>query len=80
MNRWFYWWAERPGYLDGGQWFGPRYLTDLEAFNEQLSILTNTPGVRRLHRWFWDGTSPTWTYDERPDSALISSGTKFVWF
>lgn len=79
MKKWFLWWAERPRYANGGQWYGPLALTDLEAFNEQLGIKTNTPGTVRLYRWYWDGTSPTWTYDERPDSELISSGVRFAW-
>jgi hypothetical protein len=79
MKRWFYWWAERPNLPNGGQWFGPWYLTDLEAFNTQLSVLTNTPDVHRIYRWFWDGTSPTWTYDERPDSVMLSSDIRFAW-
>ncbi len=79
MKKWFYWFAERPGYVNGGEWYGPLYLTDSEAFNEQLSILTNTSNVHRLYRWFWDGSSPTWEYDTRPDSALVSSDVKFTW-
>jgi len=79
MKRYFLWWIERPGEPQGGQWYGPRYLTDLEAFNEQLSIQTNTYNVHKLFRWFWDGSSPTWTYDERSDGELATSGVRFAW-
>lgn len=77
MKKWFIWWIER---LGGGQWYGPRYLTDHEAFNEQLAIETGTPGVQQLYRWMWDGSTPTWQYDTRSNGELLASDVRFAWF
>lgn len=79
MKKWFYWFIERPGAPDGGQWYGPRYLTDYEAFQEQLAIHTGTSGISSIYRWFWVPPMPTWEYDTRPNSELISSSVKFSW-
>jgi len=79
VKKWFVWWVARPGETNGGEWYGPRYLTDAEAFQEQLDVQTHTSGVSRLYRWFWDGTGSEWQYDARPDSELVASGVRFAW-
>ena len=77
MKRYFLWWVARPHDPNGGQWYGWKYLTDYEAFQEQLSIRTNTEDVSGLYRWIWDGSQ--WQYDARPDSALIAGSVQFAW-
>jgi len=77
VKRYFIWWVARPSEPNGGQWYGWRYLTDYEAFQEQLAIQTSTPDVSRLYRWIWDGSE--WQYDTRPDGDLVTSGVHFAW-
>jgi hypothetical protein len=76
MKKWFYFWVARSS---GGQWFGPEYLTDREAFQLQLKIRTNTSDVEGIYRWFWMPPMTTWEYDTRPNSELISSDVRFSW-
>lgn len=72
--KWFLWWVVKYG---GGQWYGPRNLTDYQAFQEQLAIYQGTDYVEKLYRLVWDGTQ--WNYDTRPDSELVSQSVKFSW-
>ena len=68
--------AGAPSPKDG---YGPHYLTDYEAFREQLAVRTGAANVSGLYRWFWMPPMPTWQYDERQDFELISSDVRFSW-
>ena len=77
MKRYFIWWVARAYEPNGGQWYGPRYLTGTEAFQEQLSIQTNNANVTGLYRWVWSGE---WQYDTRSSGELLQSDARFAWF
>lgn len=79
MRKYFLWWVVRPSEQYGGHWYGPRYLSDYEAFQEQLAIYKGTSDVSEIHRWFWTPPMPTWEYDTRPSAELIKSSVQFSW-
>jgi len=59
MKQWYLWWITRYG---GGQWFGPQYLSDSEAFHVQFDIEFHNSDAR-AYRLLWDGSQ--WNYDTR---------------
>jgi hypothetical protein len=62
---WYIWWIERDY---GSQWFGPKLLSDEAVWRFEYDVERGTRGVRRLYRWFWDGSS--WQYDTRSAESL----------
>lgn len=68
MQRWFIWWAERPGMPNGGQWVPMRWLADEQLWSYENDIERGTPGVTGLYRWLWTGSE--WQYDDRKAISL----------
>jgi hypothetical protein len=73
MKQWFLWWAQRGA---GGQWYGPRLLTDREAWDEEFAVHRGTPGPVQLYRLVWTGTE--WRYDTRTAAQLLVPDSRFA--
>ena len=72
MRRWYFWqwWP----IASGGQFrtWGPKYLSDKEAWNEQLAIFRNyPPAPGNFYRWVAPAGG-TWRQDTRSDTTFLS--------
>ena len=73
MRRWYFWqwWPmhERGNF----RVWGPKYLSDREAWNEQLAIFQNyPPAPGNFYRWYYDPSRDMWRQDTRSDTLLLS--------
>jgi hypothetical protein len=79
MKNWFIWWIARKTYFNGkwsdsGTWYGMKYLTDREVWQEEFDIGRSNLDAT-LYRFRWNGEE--WIWDKRTNVELMASGATF---
>jgi len=69
--RWFYWYAYSPKTGAKIGEYGPKQMSDLDAWNFQTGIRAKTSPNVILHRFIWTQASG-WARDMRDDRVLFS--------